>query len=114
MLSSESFHAWALEGGMSQSARTAAMQSFRDARNSTAILVATDVAARGLDVPDVTHVINFSLGLSVDSYIHRIGRCGRAGRKGKALTFVTDGDERHAGQLVHVLRQAGHVVPPEL
>jgi superfamily II DNA/RNA helicase len=114
MLSGEGFSAWALEGDMSQTARTASMQGFRDATakgGRSTILVATDVAARGLDVPDVTHVVNFSLGLSADSYVHRIGGCGRAGRKGTAVTFVSDGDERHASELLRVLRQAGQHVP---
>jgi len=78
MLASEGWNASALQGNMSQAARTRSLQGFRDAE--TAVLVATDVAARGLDVSSVTHVVNFSLGLSIDSYVHRIGRCGRAGR----------------------------------
>merc|ERR1712217_90927 len=120
MLSSEGFAAWALEGNMSQTARSTAMQGFREAgtkgssSSRASILVATDVASRGLDVPDVTHVVNFSLGLSVDSYVHRIGGCGRAGRKGTAITFVTDGDERHAAELVRALQQARQPVPEGL
>merc|ERR1712224_655023 len=102
MLESEGYNAFAMQGNMSQSARAKTLQSFRDA--PFAVLVATDLAARGLDVRDVTHVVNFSLGLSVDSYVHRIGRCGRAGRKGRAITFVTDGDERHAEHLLRVLK----------
>ncbi|CAE8729311.1 unnamed protein product, partial [Polarella glacialis] len=67
-----------------------------------------------LDVPDVTHVVNYSLGLSVDGYVHRIGRCGRAGRQGTAVTFVTDGDERYAGPLLKLLDEARQPVPPGL
>jgi superfamily II DNA/RNA helicase len=52
------------------------------------VLVATDVAARGLDIPDVSHVINFDPPIQYEDYVHRIGRTGRAGKKGKALTFV--------------------------
>mmetsp|Transcript_21786 Transcript_21786/g.61898 ORF Transcript_21786/g.61898 Transcript_21786/m.61898 type:complete len:705 (-) Transcript_21786:106-2220(-) len=119
MLTAEGILAWALEGSMSQSARFAAMQGFRDTGGAgtgipCTVLVATDVAARGLDVPDVSHVINFSFGLSPESYVHRIGRCGRAGRRGKAFTFVTEGDERFAGPLLTVLRGAGQKVPPGL
>jgi ATP-dependent RNA helicase RhlE len=55
---------------------------------TTRVLVATDVAARGIDVADVTHVINYQLPMSMDSYIHRIGRTGRAGKTGRAITFV--------------------------
>ena len=56
------------------------------------MLVATDVAARGLDVPHITHVVNYDMPVCAEDYIHRIGRTGRAGRTGKALTFVTHGD----------------------
>jgi superfamily II DNA/RNA helicase len=112
MLVSEGYNAFAMQGNMSQSSRAKTLQSFRDA--PSAVLVATDLAARGLDVQGVSHVINFSLGLSMDSYVHRIGRCGRADRKGVAVSFVTDGDERHAQQLVQVLEQARQPVPPGL
>ena len=118
MLQGEGIQSWALEGNMSQAARSSAMQAFRDAKaglgGSPAVLVATDVAARGLDVPDVSHVVNYSLGLSIDGYVHRIGRCGRAGRKGTAVTFVTDGDERWAGPLLKVLHEARQNIPPGL
>lgn len=115
MLEADGILAWPLQGDMSQGARTAAMQNFRNAAGAACtVLVATDVAARGLDVPDVTHVINFSFGLSNESYVHRIGRCGRAGRRGKAITFVTDGDERFAPYLLQVLRQAKQRVPQGL
>ena len=67
-----------------------ALRSFRSGR--TPILVATDVAARGLDIPHVTHVINFDLPTDVDDYVHRIGRTGRAGKKGLATAFFTDKD----------------------
>lgn len=75
-----------IHGNKSQNYRQKALNSFRAGR--VQVLVATDVAARGLDVTDVTHVINYQLPGSMDSYIHRIGRTGRAGNKGKALTFV--------------------------
>ena len=57
-------------------------------KNSLQVLVATDVAARGIDVSDVTHVINYDLPATYEDYIHRIGRTGRAGKKGKAITFI--------------------------
>jgi superfamily II DNA/RNA helicase len=76
----------ALHGGKSQGQRKRAMESFRD--NRVNVLVATDVAARGLDVTDITHVINFDEPNTYDDYVHRIGRAGRAGRVGHALTFV--------------------------
>lgn len=118
MLQSEGIQCWALEGNMSQAARSFVMQAFRNAKTGgavgSAVLVATDVAARGLDVPDVSHVVNYSLGLSIDGYVHRIGRCGRAGRMGTAVTFVTDGDERWAGPLLKVLQEARQTIPPGL
>ena len=75
-----------IHGNKSQNQRTRALDSFR--RNKIKVLVATDVAARGIDVADITHVINFQVPQSMDSYIHRVGRTGRAGRQGTAITFV--------------------------
>jgi len=75
-----------IHGNKSQPQRQRALQAFTN--NKVSILVATDVAARGIDVPDVTHVINYDLPQTYDDYIHRIGRTGRAGKKGYALTFV--------------------------
>jgi len=76
----------ALHGDMSQGARDGVMISFKGGR--VPILVATDVAARGLDISTVTHVINFDVPTSPDVYVHRIGRTGRVGRSGRAITFV--------------------------
>ena len=78
-----------------------ALRSFRSGR--TPILVATDVAARGLDIPHVTHVINFDLPPDIDDYVHRIGRTGRAGKKGLATAFFTDKDMGLARPLVELL-----------
>jgi ATP-dependent RNA helicase DBP3 len=101
-----------LEGDMSHSARVAAVQSFRDGTQD--VLVATDVAARGLDVLGVTHVFNYSLGISIESYVHRCGRTGRAGRFGVAHTFVTGGDERLTPELCGVLGKTGQKIPDDL
>jgi len=79
-----------------------ALRSFRSGR--TPILVATDVAARGLDIPHVTHVINFDLPTDVDDYVHRIGRTGRAGKKGLATAFFTDKDSGMAKPLAELLQ----------
>ena len=79
-------HSDEIHGNKSQNYRQKALNSFKN--GGVRVLVATDVAARGLDVTDVSHVINYQLPGSMDSYIHRIGRTGRAGNKGKALTFV--------------------------
>ncbi|RAI44946.1 DEAD/DEAH box helicase [Rhodoplanes roseus] len=86
------FSAVALHGDMDQSARTAALDQFR--KGEIAILVASDVAARGLDIPDVSHVFNFDVPHHPDDYVHRIGRTGRAGRTGTALTIVTSPDQK--------------------
>jgi ATP-dependent RNA helicase RhlE len=82
------FSADAIHGGKSQGQRQRAMDRFK--KSEISILVATDVAARGIDVADITHVINFSIPKAYDDYIHRIGRAGRAGQVGYALTFVMD------------------------
>jgi len=75
-----------IHGNKSQNARQKALNAFKE--GSIRVLVATDVAARGIDVLDVTHVINYQIPMTFDSYIHRIGRTGRAGKSGKAFTFV--------------------------
>jgi superfamily II DNA/RNA helicase len=81
------FQADAIHGGKSQGQRERALRKFK--KNEVKILVATDVAARGIDVADITHVINYTTPQTYDDYVHRIGRAGRAGRTGHALTFIT-------------------------
>lgn len=85
-LESRGFKAGALHGNKSQGQRQRVLQSFK--RDEIQILLATDVASRGLDIEDVTHVINYDLPQTYEDYIHRIGRTGRAGKSGFALTFV--------------------------
>jgi ATP-dependent RNA helicase RhlE len=80
------FEADAIHGGKSQGQRQRALDKFKS--NKVKILVATDVAARGIDVKDITHVINYGMPQSYDDYVHRIGRAGRAGKTGHALTFI--------------------------
>jgi ATP-dependent RNA helicase RhlE len=79
-----------LQGDLSQNRRQAALTGFRN--GSFKILVATDIAARGIDVSSISHVINYDMPESTDDYIHRIGRTGRVERDGRALTFVTHED----------------------
>jgi superfamily II DNA/RNA helicase len=86
------FNAAALHGDMDQRARMAALESFRN--GSVALLVASDVAARGLDIPAVSHVLNYDVPHHAEDYVHRIGRTGRAGRTGHAFTLVAPGDEK--------------------
>ena len=78
------------------------------------MLVATDVAARGLDIPNVEYVINVSFPLTIEDYIHRIGRTGRAGKYGVAHTFFTTFDKARSGELQNVLREAKMPVPEAL
>jgi ATP-dependent RNA helicase RhlE len=81
----------ALHGNKSQNARERALAGFRGGK--TRVLVATDIAARGIDVDGVSHVINFDLPSEPESYVHRVGRTGRAGARGQAISFC-DRDER--------------------
>lgn len=87
-LQSRGFKADDIHGGKTQGQRQRALTRFK--KNEVSVLVATDVAARGLDVADISHVINYSTPQNFETYIHRIGRAGRAGKIGHALTFITD------------------------
>jgi len=91
-LSARGYAAAAINGDMQQSAREKTIAQLKDGRLD--ILVATDVAARGLDVPRISHVINYDITQDVESYVHRIGRTGRAGKEGKAILFVTPREKR--------------------
>ncbi len=92
-LQKRGYSAEGLHGDMSQNQRDAVMRKFRD--GSIDVLVATDVAARGLDVSGVTHVVNFDMPQDPESYVHRIGRTGRAGKEGTSWTFVTPRELDH-------------------
>jgi ATP-dependent RNA helicase DeaD len=92
MLNGRGRRAEAIHGGMSQQQRDRVMNAFRSGQ--TELLVATDVAARGLDIPHVSHVINFDLPSSAEVYVHRIGRTGRAGREGSAITILDPREQR--------------------
>ncbi|KAH7911818.1 DEAD-domain-containing protein [Hygrophoropsis aurantiaca] len=96
----------ALHGDMSQSARMDALEKFKT--GETGLLVATDVAARGLDIPNVGAVINYTFPLTLEDYIHRIGRTGRGGRSGRSITFFTGENHERAlaGELARVLRES--------
>jgi ATP-dependent RNA helicase DeaD len=94
-------NAEALHGDMSQSDRERVLRRFRDEQAD--LLVATDVAARGLDIETVTHVINYDIPWDVEQYIHRIGRTGRAGRSGDAITLVEGRERRQLKQIEHMI-----------
>jgi len=106
----------ALHGDMTQGGRDGVMISFKAGR--VPILVATDVAARGLDIVSVTHIVNFDVPTSPDVYVHRIGRTGRVGRSGRAITFVEprqrrelEAIERHASTRISPWAEGAHVAP---
>lgn len=107
MLQRQGYAVCALHGDMSQNARMEMLESFKN--GTTNLMVATDVAARGLDIPDVSAVINYTFPLTIEDYIHRIGRTGRGGKSGKSITFFTgDNHERSlAGEFAKVLREGG-------
>jgi ATP-dependent RNA helicase DBP3 len=113
LLKRKGWNAAAIHGDISQAQRTAAVDGFK--AGTVPLLIATDVAARGLDIPDVEVVINYSFPLTIEDYVHRIGRTGRAGKKGTAHTFFTAAaDKPRAGELINVLREAKQQVPEEL
>ncbi|KAF3444638.1 hypothetical protein FNV43_RR14331 [Rhamnella rubrinervis] len=106
------FGAAAIHGDKSQGERDYVLNQFRTGR--TPVLVATDVAARGLDIKDIRVVINYDFPTGVEDYVHRIGRTGRAGATGIAYTFFGDQDARYASDLIKVLEGANQRVPPEI
>jgi len=101
--------ATSIHGDRTQRERENALASFR--RGQPSVLVATDVAARGLDVPDCMHVINYELPRDINSYVHRIGRTGRMGRHGTAISLFTHANKPVARDMVTILQEANQVVP---
>lgn len=106
------YSAGILHGGRSQDQREETLEQFRS--SDVQVLVATDVAARGLDIPDVSHVINFDCPSKIQPYCHRIGRTGRAGKFGVATTFLTEGDTDIMYDLKSYLESTGTPVPSQL
>jgi superfamily II DNA/RNA helicase len=106
-LQKHGFSVGALHGDMDQSARTAALDQFR--KGEIPLLVASDVAARGLDIPAVSHVFNFDVPHHADDYVHRIGRTGRAGRAGTAISIVTSLDNKSISAIERLI---GQTIPP--
>jgi superfamily II DNA/RNA helicase len=100
------FSAVALHGDMDQRSRMNALEAFRN--GEITLLVASDVAARGLDIPDVSHIFNFDIPHHPEDYVHRIGRTGRAGRSGAALTLVAPADKK---SLVAIEKLIGQSIP---
>jgi superfamily II DNA/RNA helicase len=98
------FNVAALHGDMDQTSRMAALDQFR--RGEVTLLVASDVAARGLDIPEVSHVFNFDIPHHADDYVHRIGRTGRAGRLGSAITVISSADAKALAAIEKLIGQS--------
>lgn len=90
-------------------------QSLADIRNGVvSILIATDVASRGIDIHDISLVINYDFPLDIEEYIHRVGRTGRAGKTGSAITLFSTRDIAHASALIDILKKSNQPVPKDL
>ncbi|KAF7796821.1 hypothetical protein EIP86_008005 [Pleurotus ostreatoroseus] len=108
-LYSNNIAATSIHGDRTQRERETALQTFRSGR--TPVLVATAVAARGLDIPNVTHVVNYDLPSDIDDYVHRIGRTGRAGNVGISTAFFNRGNRNIVRDLIELLREANQEIP---
>merc|ERR1712039_778666 len=108
----DGFPALCIHGDKKQEEREWVLKEFKEGKQP--ILVATDVASRGLDVKDIKYVINYEFPTTFEDYIHRVGRTGRAGATGSSYTFFTEDKFRHAKDLVAVLKEASQPVPQEL
>ena len=111
-LETNNFRCGVLHGGRSQDQREETLDFFRS--GDIQVLVATDVAGRGLDIPDVTNVINFDMPSKISNYCHRIGRTGRAGKSGIATSFITDSDTEVMYDLKQYLEATNAPVPQQL
>ncbi|XP_047625304.1 probable ATP-dependent RNA helicase DDX43 [Phacochoerus africanus] len=101
-----------LHGNREQGDRERALKNFKTGK--VRILIATDLASRGLDVHDVTHVYNYDFPRNIEEYVHRVGRTGRAGRTGVSITLITRSDWKIAGELIHILERANQSIPEDL
>ncbi|MDE2362451.1 MAG: DEAD/DEAH box helicase [Hyphomicrobiales bacterium] len=111
-LAKHGFSAGALHGDMDQLARMASLDAFKN--GDVQIIVCSDVAARGLDIPDVSHVFNFDVPTHSEDYVHRIGRTGRAGKSGTALTIVTADDTKYVDQIEKLIAREIDWIGPKL
>jgi len=105
----ERFRATSIHGDRGQEDRTAALRSFSN--GTTPYLIATNVAARGLDIENIMHVINYDMPTDIDDYVHRIGRTGRAGKPGLATAFITEENANIIPKLIEILDESGQEVP---
>src|SRR5690606_28201717 len=106
------FDAAAIHGDLDQSVRTRTLAAFRN--GELKLLVASDVAARGLDIPDVSHVFNYDVPHHADDYVHRIGRTGRAGRLGETFMIVTPADDRSLDKVLKLIKMTPETVELDL
>ena len=104
--------AMGIHGDKTQAQRDNTIRRFKD--GSCNVMIATDVAARGLDISNVEYVVNYDFPLDIENYIHRIGRTGRANKKGTSITYMTPDDARFADKVVAIMREADQEVPEEL
>ena len=109
VLCDNGFPACSIHGDKSQREREDALRSFK--RGNTPVMAATDVASRGLDIPNVTQVVNYDLPTNIDDYVHRIGRTGRAGNTGNALSFVNEKNSGIVRELRDMLDENEQEVP---
>ncbi|KAL4960920.1 RNA-dependent ATPase DBP3 [Aspergillus stella-maris] len=112
LLRAKGFKVAGIHGDLSQQERFKSLEAFKS--GAATVLVATDVAARGLDIPHVKLVVNVTFPLTVEDYVHRIGRTGRAGADGHAITLFTETDKAQSGGLINVLKAANQEVPEAL
>ena len=109
MLNIKNYKSSELHGNLSQAQREKSMKAFRETK--VQFLVATDIAARGIDVKGITHIFNFDMPANAESYIHRIGRTGRAGNEGTAITFFTPSDRRELSSIEKGIKSAIDIIP---
>jgi len=111
-LRQDGYPARSIHGDKSQQERDWVLAEFKN--GASPIMVATDVASRGIDVKDIKLVVNYDFPSQIEDYVHRVGRTGRAGAKGKAVTFFTTEDAKKASGLIAILRESHQEVPPDL
>lgn len=111
-LALDGVHCQSIHGGRDQSDREEALRDLKTGQ--VQILLATDVASRGIDIEDITHVLNYDFPRDIEEYVHRVGRTGRAGKTGESITYMTRRDWSHAQELINLLEEANQQVPGEL
>jgi superfamily II DNA/RNA helicase len=101
-----------IHGDKTQMQRSKVIKNFKE--GICKVMIATDVAARGLDINNVEYVVNYDFPLDIENYVHRIGRTARSDKKGTSITLITDNEARFAKKLVQILRESNQAVPEDL